>query len=122
MSRIGHFYLELTGVTLSNPDGTSRQKILKTCEPFEKLILEIEEYTRYDYNVIKVTRENGSQIGYIEEDVSEEICAMLKQGFTYHALIFRIIGGSLLKRARKVQILLILAEPDVTEKEVLNIS
>ena len=65
---------KVAGVSMNNPDGSSRQDIIKR-EVFEEdhLSLELEPENPHDPNAIKVLSKFGNQIGYLRRDVAEQV-------------------------------------------------
>jgi len=64
------FYTKVVGVTHLNPNGSSRQEIIRNCEVGERLQLVREPENPHDPSAIKVCRESGEQLGYISADLA----------------------------------------------------
>jgi hypothetical protein len=71
--RCTHFFSKVVGVTHRNADGSSCQAIIKRCRLLEKLDLNHEDDNPADPNAARVCRENGEQIGYLREELAEEV-------------------------------------------------
>jgi hypothetical protein len=51
------------------------------------LVLEHEPDNPYDINAIRVLRQNGEQIGYLEREFAGEVVSRSAKGRRYHAVI-----------------------------------
>lgn len=89
------FFSKVAGVMYKNDDGTDRQKILKDCKAGEKLVL-IHQPIREDKNAVKVCRENGQQIGWLNSILAAEIAPRLDKGSKVDVEISEITGGGFL--------------------------
>ena len=77
---------KVAGVTFSNPDGSSRQRIISRMSESDKIYLEREPTNQYDSNAVKVLvmqDEQKKQIGYLSRDVAADVSRKLKRGTTY---------------------------------------
>lgn len=86
------FYSKVAGVTYTNDNGTSRQAILGKCHKGEYLILTHEPVPQDEY-AVKVSRENGEQIGWLNQEVAYEIAPRLDRGGRVEAIIAELTGG-----------------------------
>ncbi len=65
---------KVVGVSKENPDGASRQEIIKNeVEEGDLLSLEVEPENEFDPNAIKVLSRTGNQIGYLSRETAERI-------------------------------------------------
>lgn len=71
------YYTKVAGVTQKNDDGSDRQKILKKCRAGEKVNLIRDPENPHDKNAIKVCRESGEQLGWINKDVAENFAVAI---------------------------------------------
>ena len=71
------YYTNIVGVTHTNDDGSDRQKIIKKCWVGETLNLIRDYENPYDKNAIKVCRESGEQLGWINKDVAENFAVAI---------------------------------------------
>ena len=62
------FYKHVFEINLKNPDGTSRQEIIRRCNRGEELLLVPEPDNRHGPDAVKVCRKNEQQIGYLPTD------------------------------------------------------
>ena len=96
------FFSKVAGVTYSNPDRTSRQRIIERCRWGERLQLVREPENPYSPtgNATKVCRRNGEQIGYLPHDIAEEIAPRLDKGSKCDVVIGSIVsgGGGILRK------------------------
>lgn len=113
--RVQHFFTKVVGVTHSNDDGSNRQTIIATCMPAEKLILEHDESNRFDPNAVRVSRMNGQQIGFLREELAEEVVSKSRGGHRYAAFVTQVTGGK--GKYLGVNLLMVVAEPGVSEVE-----
>lgn len=108
-----HFYTKIVGVTKINPDGSSRQKLLKKCKAGERLVLVREHDNPYDQNAIQVRRLSGEMLGYIPKETAE---IMIEEsggdlGNKYLVEIKDLTGGGLIaKRNRGCNLIVYVAE------------
>jgi len=89
------FFTKVAGVISKNNDGTSRQEILKRCKKGERLTL-LHQPIIQDKNAVRVCRENGEQIGWLNEILAAEIAPRLDKGSRIDAEIKEITGGGFL--------------------------
>jgi HIRAN domain len=61
-----HFFLQIHGIYHHNRDGSDRQKIIRSCSPGELLTFTGEPDNPYDSNAVKVCRQTGEQLGYLD--------------------------------------------------------
>lgn len=89
------FGTKVVGVSFDNPDGTSRQKIIKKCKTGEKLHLVRDPDNPYGHGTtIKVLRKSGEQIGHIATHVSAGLSYFMDRGGPVEATILKKVGGS----------------------------
>ena len=81
------FYIEASGVTKKNDDGSDRQEILKHCRPGEILLLVREAEDFHEDGVIKIIRSNGEQIGVVGKNTADKIAQDMDWGFHFRAEI-----------------------------------
>jgi len=93
--RLRPFITKVVGVTHKNSDGTDRQKILKDCKAGEQLAL-IHEPVKQDQNAVKVCRQNGEQIGWLNQILAAETAPRLDRGSRVDAEIVELTGGGFL--------------------------
>lgn len=72
------FSEKVAGISYSNPDGSSRAEIAKSCSYGQKLKLVREPDNDRDPNAIKVLTENDEQIGYLSSHFVKEVKPVLK--------------------------------------------
>ena len=88
------FHAKVVGVSHKNPDGSSRQKIIGRCRVGERLFLIPEPANPYDPEAVKVCRQNGEQVGYLEAiRTAGEISRLIGRGGRAEAEIADIMGG-----------------------------
>lgn len=115
--RVKHFFTKIAGVTHRNQDGTNRQRIIERCKLLEKLILEHEEDNPVDPNAIKICRENGQQLGYLNADLAPRVVRESNEGYRFAAFISDLTGGRREAPTRGVNLLVVVANPGVTDRE-----
>jgi len=98
------FYTKVVGVTHRNPDGSSRQEIIRNCEVGERLHLVREPENPHDPSAIKVCRESGEQLGYISADVAFRMAGEIDGGDKFVAWASDLTGGSEDRPTRGVNI------------------
>lgn len=71
------FFSKVSGVSYPNPDGSSRQEIIKKyCQPGRRLLLIKEPENKYDPNAIAIYIEVGPkkyQIGYVSAAANRDL-------------------------------------------------
>ena len=93
--RLKPLHTKVVGVAQKNADGTKRQDILKTCRKGEQLML-IHEPIPQDENAIKICRQSGEQIGWLNQALAAEIAPRLAEGSIAGVKIAEITGGGFL--------------------------
>lgn len=81
----------VAGATKTNPDGTSRQKIIKKIAKGESLELVREPENPYDENAVAVFRKTGEQVGYISRKYCETIAYHMDRGGEIMVTVDRIV-------------------------------
>lgn len=114
---VKHFHSKIVGVTHKNADGSSRQAIIGKCTPLEKLTLENDEHNPHDPNAVMVLRSNGKQLGFMNTTLASEIVSKSQRGYRYAVFVKNITGGTLGKESLGVNILIVVADPGVSEQE-----
>jgi HIRAN domain len=84
-----HIFSRVTGESFPNDDGTERQAIIVNCRVGAPLLLEAKPNNPGDENVIRVLREDGQQIGYLERDLAARLVNHLSELSAFAASIHR---------------------------------
>jgi hypothetical protein len=116
-SRICHFHTKIVGVSHKNPDGSSRQKLIRSCRLFEDLVLDHEEHNPHDPNAVRVCRENGHQLGYLNANLAEEVVSKSSKGYRFGVLVKDLTGGGK-GESLGVNLLIVQADPGVDDRQV----
>lgn len=114
---IRHFFTKVAGVTHKNADGSSRQRILRKCSVGESLMLVPEPDNPHDTNAIRLCRQNGQQLGYVNRDLAAEI-ASKRRGLERHAMFVSQITGADSGKSLGANVLVICKEPDTPDREI----
>lgn len=86
-------HTKVVGVTYTNPNRTSRQRIIRQkANPGKLLTLTREPQNQYGSNAIAVYLD-GEQIGYINSDLSAELAPQIDAGRPLYAVITEVTGG-----------------------------
>ncbi len=117
-SEVRHFHTKIAGVTHKNRDGSNRQKLIRGCSVFETLELDHEEDNPHDPNAVRVCRENGQQLGYLNAALAQEVVSKSGRGYRFAVFIKDITGGRRKGQSLGVNLLIVLAEPGVGDREV----
>jgi len=88
---VRHFFANVAGESFTNDDGSDRQTIIASCRVCEPLILDAAPDNPKDENAIRVLRENGEQIGYLERAMAARLVADLSDFSAFVAGVGR--GG-----------------------------
>ena len=110
----------MAGVSHRSNDGTSRQKIIAACEPLERLLLHHDEHNPHDPNAVRVCRQDGEQIGFLKAELAEEVVYRSARGYRYGAFVKNITGGTEDAPTLGVNLLILVAEPGVSDQEAQN--
>jgi hypothetical protein len=96
------FYARVHGITHKNQDGTSRQKIIKSCSEGEELFLIPEPDNRFDAGAVKICRRDGEQLGYWSGD--GRMAGDLAAGCTCRVTVYEICPFSKNRRKHSVRL------------------
>jgi len=113
-----HFFGHVVGESHRNADGSDRQTIIPRCQVGELLVLEHEPDNPHDINAIRVLRQNGEQIGYLQREFAGEVVSRSAKGWQYHAVIAGI-GRSRRSALYGVSLLLIVDGDGASDAEVM---
>jgi hypothetical protein len=113
-----HFFTRVVGVTHRNSDRKSRQKIIKKCNRLDPLLLDTEEDNPHGPNAIRVLRQNGEQIGYLDAALAKQLASRIKQGYRFDAFIVDLTGGVDAKPTTGVNVVIIVAPPAASVGQV----
>jgi hypothetical protein len=86
-----HFFAKVAGESYRNADGSDRQAIIASCRVGEPLLLLPEPDNPHDENAIKVLREDGKQIGYLDAGLAARLAS--EGDGDYHAFIAGVGRG-----------------------------
>ena len=87
-----HFFAQVAGESHTNDDGSDRQAIIASCRVGEPLILDAEPDNPEDENAVRVLRQDGKQIGYLERAMAARLVNDLSDFSAFVAGIGR--GGT----------------------------
>ena len=87
--------IRVVGVTFPNPDGSSRQAVIKVIEEAQAISLRREPENEYDPNAIVVETQDGEQCGYIPRDYAQMYAPLLDKlsRSTWPGKVKKILGG-----------------------------
>lgn len=88
-----HFMLQVHGIYHRNSNGSSRQGIIRNCRPGEVLLFVPEPDNPHDQYAIKVCRENGEQLGYLDAGNAMRITGELSIGWTFRVTVDGIFAA-----------------------------
>jgi len=88
------FFSKIVGVTKQNPDGTSRQELLKNCKAGVQLQIVREPENPVDEKAIAVKLSDGQQLGYLTSELADELAPKIDRGLTFEAMVAEITGGT----------------------------
>ena len=93
--RIKTIRTKIVGVTFDNPDGRSRQRIIRRCKAGEDLYLDWELDNQFDKDATAVRRrKNDQQLGYLSRDLAPQIVSYQQRGFQFSVEIINLTGGT----------------------------
>ena len=84
-----HIFSRVTGESFPNDDGTERQAIILNCRVGAPLLLQAKPHDSGNENVIRVLRDDGEQIGYLERDLAARLVNHLSELSVFAASIHR---------------------------------
>ena len=114
-----HFFGHVAGESHRNADGSDRQVIIPRCRVGDLLVLEHEPDNPHDINAIRVLRQNGEQIGYLEREFAGEVVSRSAKGRRYHVVIAGI-GRPHRCAPYGVALLIIVEDDGASDAEVAN--
>ena len=114
-----HFFGHVAGESHRNADGSDRQAIVPRCRVGDLLVLEHEPDNPHDINAIRVLRQSGEQIGYLEREFAGEVVSRSAKGRTYHAVIASI-GRAHRSAPYGVALLILVEDHGAGDAEVAN--
>ena len=85
MAPLEHFFGHVAGESHRNADGSDRQAIIPRCRVGDRLVLEHEPDNPHDVNAIRVLRQNGEQIGYLDREFAGQVVSRSAKGWKFHA-------------------------------------
>jgi len=88
-----HFFLQVHGIYHHNRDGSDRQHVIRSCHVGELLKLVAEPDNPYDENAVKVCRENGDQLGYLDSVNAMRFTHDMSIGWTYRVTADEIFAA-----------------------------
>lgn len=77
----------ITGVTFTNDDGTSRQKYIEKLKPDDKLMLIREKNNKYDSNAVAVHDMKLHKLGYIPKHMAGSLSKQIDAGKTFEVFV-----------------------------------
>jgi hypothetical protein len=118
MADITHFHTKVVGVTFKNPDGSSRQRILTSCQVWEAVAL-VRGLNQDFPDSLAVVRENCSQIGYLGAQLAADLCGEIDTERTsFFGAISSLTGGTFEKPTRGVNLIVFRVRGRVDEAEL----
>jgi hypothetical protein len=115
---LSHFYTKVAGVTHKNDDGSDRQEILSTCSLLQMLRAENEDNNPHDPNAIRISTEDGQQIGYLFKHEASNFCLRMQRNFAHVAVSANITGGTKNKPHLGMTILFLVGRPGVSQADM----
>lgn len=70
---IEHFFCRVAGVSHNNPDGTSRQKVIRRCRVGQVMGLVKDPKNRYSRHAIAVVTQDRQQVGFLPDEVAAQV-------------------------------------------------
>jgi hypothetical protein len=102
--------VHVAGESFENPDGTSRQALIRTRARVGATVQLVPEPDNpHDPNAVKVCLDTGEQLGYISRDDAPDLADERHTGYRHAAIIHRVIGGTPDKPSRGVLLRLVSA-------------
>jgi hypothetical protein len=116
---VRHFFAHVAGESYRNSDGSDRQAIIPCCRVGELLLLEHEPDNPHDINAIRVLRQSGEQVGYLEREFAGEVVSRTAKGWQYYALVagFGRAGGT---GPYGMALLVVVDDGDASAEDVLT--
>jgi hypothetical protein len=112
--------VHVVGESFKNPDGTSRQALIRTRSRVGATVQLVPEPDNpHDPNAVKVCLETGEQLGYVSSEDAHDLANERRTGYRHAAIIHRVIGGTPDKPSRGVLLRMISAPPGTSEAEIM---
>lgn len=109
-----HFYSKVRGVTHENPDGSSRQEIIKRCRIGELLELVPEPDNPVDKNALALRRNTREQVGYVSAEIAKELSGDISRGTCWFAMVTGLTGNYRTRHGLNIALLRVRAGETVT--------
>jgi hypothetical protein len=87
------YLFKVAGVTHSNSDGTSRQRIIRSLRLGQELKLVRERTNAYDPNAIRVETMAGRPIGYVERERAVRLALSMDKGVLSRSFVSYLTTG-----------------------------
>lgn len=87
------FYTKIVGVTAVNPDGVSRQSVVKSLRIGQKLHLQREPRNPHDAEAIKVITSERVVVGYIHGRMANNLAPVIDAGYRFSVVVSSLTGG-----------------------------
>lgn len=107
---MNHFFAHVAGESFRSADGSDRQAIIPRCRVGDLLMLKPEPDNPHDINAIRVLRQNGEQMGYLQREFAGQVMSRSARGYGFHALVAGV--GRESRRGLYGMALLIVVEND----------
>jgi len=88
------FTTRVAGVSFKNPDGVSRQDILRRLRPGHMAVLLRQPDNPKDPDAVAVIDPHYGQFGFIPADIAARLASQLDQGMAGFARVTEIMGGT----------------------------
>jgi hypothetical protein len=111
--------VHVVGESHRNPDGTSRQQLIrKKARRGLEITLVPEPENLHDDQAVKVCLPTGEQLGYLSSGDAADLTEQREAGWHHAAIIHRVLGGSTDKPSRGVLLRLVSAPPGTSDAEL----
>jgi len=92
------FHTSVRGVSHDNPDGSSRQRLIRKCRPGQELLLIRDPKNKFDSDAIMVCLKGGllrsrKQLGFLSAELAAEMAPEMDAGNEFHATASEVTGG-----------------------------
>ncbi len=84
---------KVAGVTFSNPDGSSRQNVIRSLGIGDVVQLAREPRNKHDANAIRVLDRRGRQFGYVARDLAADLAPKMDAGQPHPATVLQVLNG-----------------------------
>ena len=90
------------------------------CDPGEELSLYHDAHNLFSPHAIEVRRANGAQLGFLTDELGEQLLRQTSRGYVYRVFIAEVTGDTPERPICGVNVLVVIASPKASPLDVLT--